>query len=170
MAFALDALAIAAQALVGKELGAGDTARVRAATDLMVRWGLVGGAVLGLLVIAFSGLLPGLFTSDPLLQHAITAGLIVAGLGQPLAGYVFVIDGVLIGAGDGPWLARAQVVTLAAYLPLALGLAAIGSWSVGTPPTQRIGSRPARKQAWTFFAIGTSRTPRSAPSSLAPMS
>lgn len=150
MAFALDALAIAAQALVGKELGAGDTARVRAATDLMVRWGLVGGAVLGLLVIAFSGLLPGLFTSDPLLQHAITAGLIVAGLGQPLAGYVFVIDGVLIGAGDGPWLARAQVVTLAAYLPLALGLAAIGSWIVGTPPTP-VGEVNAVRWLWFAF-------------------
>ena len=47
---------------------------------------------------------------------------------QPLSGFVFVIDGVLIGAGDGRWLAGAMLVTLAAYLPLVLGVRAMGDW------------------------------------------
>ena len=50
--------------------------------------------------------------------------LLVAALGQPVAGVVFVLDGVLIGAGDGRYLARAGLVTLVAYAPVALLLAA----------------------------------------------
>ena len=40
LAFALDALAIAAQALIGKELGASRPAAVRELTGTMVRWGI----------------------------------------------------------------------------------------------------------------------------------
>jgi len=46
--------------------------------------------------------------------------LVVAALVQPVSGVVFVLDGVLIGAGDGAYLAWAGLVTLLAYLPLAL--------------------------------------------------
>ncbi|MGL5930255.1 MAG: MATE family efflux transporter, partial [Dermatophilaceae bacterium] len=56
----------------------------------------------------------------------------------PLSGYVFVVDGVLIGAGDGRWLARAMLATLAAYLPvvLAVHLAGRRLLDVGTPQGQ----------------------------------
>ena len=120
LAFALDALAIAAQALTGKALGAGDVAAARAATTTMIRWGIWGGATLGLLVLAVHSLLPALFTTDPAVRASLSAALIVVALGQPLAGYVFVVDGVLIGAGDGRWLAAAMAATLVLYLPLAL--------------------------------------------------
>lgn len=121
LVFALDALAIAAQALTGKGLGAGDAGAVRTATRTMVRWGVGGGAVLGLGLLAVSQVLPGLFSPDPAVQQAIAAALVVIALGQPLAGFVFVLDGVLIGAGDGRWLAGAMVLNLLAYLPI-LGL------------------------------------------------
>jgi putative MATE family efflux protein len=120
LAFALDALAIAAQALTGKALGAGDVAAARAATTTMIRWGVWGGAVLGLLVLGVHSLLPALFTTDPAVRSALSAALIVVAIGQPLAGYVFVVDGVLIGAGDGRWLAKAMAATLVLYLPLAI--------------------------------------------------
>ena len=55
--------------------------------------------------------------------------LLVAALGQPLAGVVFVLDGVLIGAGDGRYLAWAGVVVLLAYAPLTL--AAVAWWDAG---------------------------------------
>ena len=51
--------------------------------------------------------------------------LLVAALGQPIAGVVFVLDGVLIGAGDGRYLAWGGLLVLAAYAPAAL-LAAAG--------------------------------------------
>lgn len=120
LTFALDALAIAAQALTGKALGAGDTAGARAATTLMIRWGLIGGAVLGALVLALHTVLPHLFTSDPETQAALAAGLVVVALSQPISGWVFVLDGVLIGAGDTRWLAWAQLALLVAYVPVVL--------------------------------------------------
>jgi putative MATE family efflux protein len=118
-AFALDALAIAAQALTGRDLGAGDAERARSTTRRMVRWGIGAGVVLGGLLALASPWLPLLFSDQDAVRRGITAGLLVVALTAPLAGYVFVLDGVLIGAGDGPYLARAGVWALLAYLPLA---------------------------------------------------
>lgn len=126
LAFSLDALAIAAQALTGRALGAGDIASARSATRTMLWWGVLGGGVLGLLVLATHSVLPALFSADPAVQSALAAALVVVGLSQPIAGFVFVLDGVLIGAGDGLWLAAAQVVVLALYLPLIMAVRASG--------------------------------------------
>ncbi|HKX68183.1 MAG TPA: MATE family efflux transporter [Intrasporangium sp.] len=126
LAFALDALAIAAQAIVGRSLGAGDREGVRSAMRTMIRWGVWGGLAIGLVVVALHGVLPPLFTGEQSVQSALSAALIVVGLGQAIAGYVFVIDGVLIGAGDGRWLAWGQVVSLVLYLPIVLALRSRG--------------------------------------------
>jgi Na+-driven multidrug efflux pump len=45
--------------------------------------------------------------------------LLVAALAQPLAGVVFVLDGVLIGAGDGRYLAWAGLAVLVVFAPAA---------------------------------------------------
>jgi putative MATE family efflux protein len=126
LVFALDALAIAGQALTGQALGAGDIARARSATRTMLRWGVLGGGVLGAFVLATHSVLPRLFTTDPAVQAVLASALIVVGLSQPISGFVFVLDGVLIGAGDGLWLALAQVVLLALYLPVILAVRATG--------------------------------------------
>ncbi|UJH70117.1 MATE family efflux transporter [Ornithinimicrobium sp. INDO-MA30-4] len=118
LAFALDALAIAGQAITGKYLGATDVKGAREATSTMVRWGIWFGVILGLLLIAFHQVIPLGFTNDPAVHAALAAALIVVGLGQPIAGIAFVLDGVLIGAGDAKWLSIAQTVMLVAYLPL----------------------------------------------------
>ena len=118
LAFALDALAIAAQALIGKELGASHPARARELTRTMIRWGVGFGVVTGVLLAVAAPWAGLLFTSDAGVQSALTAALWVLAVGQPLAGYVFVLDGVLIGAGDARYLAIAGVVNLAVYLPL----------------------------------------------------
>ncbi|MGZ4746118.1 MAG: MATE family efflux transporter [Oryzihumus sp.] len=122
LTFALDALAIAAQALTGKALGAADVAAARSATTTMLRWGAGAGVVLGALVLALHNLLPDLFSTDPAVRAALAAALGVVALSQPVSGGVFVLDGVLIGAGDGRWLAGAQVVLLALYLPAVLAV------------------------------------------------
>jgi putative MATE family efflux protein len=126
LAFALDALAIAGQALTGKALGAGDVAGARSATRTMLVWGVIGGGVLGILLLATHSALPRLFSSDPAVQSALAAALVVVALSQPIAGFVFVLDGVLIGAGDGRWLAYAQVGLLVLYLPLILTVRTAG--------------------------------------------
>ncbi|WP_323095615.1 MATE family efflux transporter [Intrasporangium sp. YIM S08009] len=126
LAFALDALAIAAQAITGHALGAGDREGVRVTMATMVRWGVWGGLAVGLAVAALHGVIPALFTNDPAVREALGAALVVVGLGQAVAGYVFVLDGVLIGAGDGRWLAWGMVLTFVAYLPVILTVRAWG--------------------------------------------
>ena len=115
----MDALGIAGQALTGASLGAGDTRRTRSLTATMTRWGLVAGVVIGVVLAAFHQLLPVLYTDDPAVHRAVAAGLLVVAAQQIVAGPAFVLDGVLIGAGDGRWLSGAQVVMLVVYLPMA---------------------------------------------------
>ncbi len=131
LAFALDAIAIAAQAITGRHLGAGDVAATRAVTDRMLQWGVVSGVVTGLALAAASPVLGPLFTDDPDVQSLLVPVLVVAALGQPVAGVVFVLDGVLIGAGDGPYLARAGVVVLLAHAPAVLLLPVVADGSLG---------------------------------------
>ena len=125
-AFALDALAIAAQALIGHRLGAGDLDTTRSILRRTLQWGVGAGAVIGVVIAAGGWWFALLFTSDPDVRVAIALGMAVAGLLMPIAGWVFVLDGVLIGAGDGRYLAAAGVVTLVAYAPVAL---AVRTWA-----------------------------------------
>ncbi|MEO7016582.1 MAG: MATE family efflux transporter, partial [Leifsonia sp.] len=67
----------------------------------------------------------GLFTSDPAVASLLPVALIIVGVGAPLGGYVFVLDGVLIGAGDSRYLAITGLANVAVFVPLAL---AAGAW------------------------------------------
>lgn len=125
LAFALDALAIAAQAITGRALGAGDVEGTRRLTRRMVQWGWGAGIASGLLLAASSPFLGPLFSPDSDVHRLLVPVLLVAALGQPIAGVVFVLDGVLIGAGDGRYLAWAGLGVLALYAPAAI-LAALG--------------------------------------------
>ncbi|MEU8711101.1 MATE family efflux transporter [Streptomyces sp. NPDC048663] len=126
LAFALDAIAIAGQAIIGRYLGAGDTAGAREACRRMVQWGIATGVVLGLLVMAARPFFLPLFSSDPTVKDIALPALLIVALSQPISGVVFVLDGVLMGAGDGPYLAGAMVVTLAVFTPVALLVPAFG--------------------------------------------
>ncbi|WP_189929046.1 MATE family efflux transporter [Streptomyces sulfonofaciens] len=120
LAFALDAIAIAGQAIIGRYLGAADTRGARDACRRMVQWGIASGVVLGLLVIVARPLFLPLFTSDAAVRNTALPALVMIAVSQPICGIVFVLDGVLMGAGDGPYLAGAMLVTLAVFTPAAL--------------------------------------------------
>lgn len=120
LAFTLDAVAIAAQALTGRALGSGDVVGTRALTQRMIRWGLCSGVVTGLALAACSPVVGRLFTGDDAVVSALASALLIAALAQPAAGVVFVLDGVLIGAGDGRYLAWGGLAVLIGYAPLAL--------------------------------------------------
>ncbi|ARZ69047.1 multidrug transporter MatE [Streptomyces albireticuli] len=126
LAFALDAIAIAGQAIIARYLGADDPAGARAVCRRMVQWGTVSGVVLGVLVVAARPLFIPLFTSDAAVRDALLPALLVVAVSQPVAGVVFVLDGVLMGAGDGPYLAWAMLVVLAVFAPAALLVPALG--------------------------------------------
>ncbi len=119
LALGMDALAIAGQALLGRHLGAGSVDMARAVTWQMTRWGIGLGVVLMVLVLLVRTWVPGLFGEDPAVQALVAGALVVVALQQPLAGVVFVLDGVLLGAGDARFLVVAQVIALAAFAPAA---------------------------------------------------
>lgn len=133
LGMAFDALAVAGQALIGLELGDGDergVRRVRAVQQRLQRWGVLLGAAL---TVAFAAVAPWLgraFTSDAAVLAALTPGFVAMGLTLPLAGYVFVLDGILIGAGDGRYLAIASVINLVVMAPwmLLVGWAHTAGW------------------------------------------
>jgi putative MATE family efflux protein len=130
LAFVLDALGISAQTLVGTSLGrageAGDPAATRRLADRLVRWGLVYGLATGVVLLACATVLAHLFTADPRVLDLLPPVLVVAAVAQPVAGVVFVLDGILIGADDGPFLAAAQGIVLAAFAPAAAWAVAAG--------------------------------------------
>ncbi|MET9433533.1 MATE family efflux transporter [Streptomyces sp. NPDC006551] len=126
MAFALDAIAIAGQAIIGRYLGAEDPDGARQVCRRMVQWGVVSGLVLGALIVVSRPLFIPLFTSDTTVQNTLLPALLVVALSQPIAGVVFVLDGVLMGAGDGPYLAWAMLLTLAVFAPVALLVPVLG--------------------------------------------
>lgn len=120
LTFALDALAIACQALIGRHLGASDSSGARGVMRRALGWGCVQAVVLGIILVAARPAIIRLFTTDPAIIHQLMSALIVLACLQPLASVVFVLDGVLIGAGDTRYLALAGLFVVACHLPLLL--------------------------------------------------
>ena len=117
-ALALDAVAIAAQSLVGAALGAGDAVLARDVARRVTVAGGVAGVGFALLAAAGAGVVPGWFTGDPAVraQAAIVWPWFVALM--PFAGVVYALDGVLIGAGDVRFLRNITLLsTSVGFLP-----------------------------------------------------
>ena len=120
LALALDAIAISAQAMIGRLLGAGDPDGARAAARRMLEWGIVAGVVFGVLVAATRTFVAPLFTDDTAVRNLALEVLWLVALLQPINAMVFVLDGVLIGAGDARYLAGAMfAATFLVFVPAA---------------------------------------------------
>jgi Na+-driven multidrug efflux pump len=129
LALVLDAVAIAAQVMVGRMLGAGDGAGARAAAARMIGWSVVLGALFGVLLLALGDAIPHLFTSDDaVVAEAREIWWLFAAL-MPLNGAVFALDGILIGAGDTRFLMWGMLAASAVYIPIAL-LALDQGWGI----------------------------------------
>jgi Na+-driven multidrug efflux pump len=123
----MDAIAIAAQAIVGRYLGASQPGVVRALLRRMLAWGVGIGVAAGLVVWLAHPLYLGWFTPDSAVRALAGQVLVVFALVTPVSGVVFVLDGVLIGAGDARYLAAASLINLVVYLPLAIAVALTGA-------------------------------------------
>jgi putative MATE family efflux protein len=129
LALVLDALAIAAQVMVGRLLGAGDGARARAAAVRVILWSAVVGGGFALVLLALADVLPHAFTGDErVVERAEEVWWLFAAL-MPLNGVVFALDGILIGAGDTRFLMWGMLVSAAVYVPVAL-LALDRGWGI----------------------------------------
>lgn len=121
-ALALDAIAIAGQALIGRYLGADDPETARAAGRRMLEIGGGAGIVSALLVLSVQPFLPDLFSNDD--EVVALAGFLLLWVAvlQPVNALAFVLDGLLIGAGDMRFLAVAMVGALACIVPVAVAV------------------------------------------------
>ncbi|MEU5372208.1 MATE family efflux transporter [Streptomyces sp. NPDC005951] len=162
-AFALDAIAIAGQAIIGRYLGADDEKGARDACRRMVEWGIGCGIVLGVLIVLARPLFIPLFTSDPSVKDTLLPALLVVAVSQPIAGVVFVLDGVLMGAGDGRYLAWAMLVTLAVFAPVALLVPTLGGgltalwWAMTLMMTVRLITLWLRTRSGRWIVTGATR-------------
>jgi putative MATE family efflux protein len=121
LALLLDAVAIAGQVIVGRMLGAGDPDGAYAAAVRMIGWSVVVGAVFAALLLPLRDVLPRAFTHDPaVIAEAKDVWLLFA-LMQPIAGAVFALDGILIGASDTSYLMWSMLAaSFLVYIPIAL--------------------------------------------------
>ena len=117
-AYVLDALAIAAQALAGFTAGTGERGAMRPLLRTLSRWGVYFGVAVGVALAITAPWITRIFTTDQGVIDDATVAIIVSAFFQPVAGYVFLLDGVLIGAGRGRYLAVAAVINLVVYAPL----------------------------------------------------
>jgi MATE family, multidrug efflux pump len=110
LALVLDSIAIAGQIIVGRELGAGRTERAYEAGARMIWISVAAGGAFALAMLALASVLPRIFTSDASVLDETALLWPLFALMQPLNGAVFALDGILIGASDGPFLAYSMVV------------------------------------------------------------
>lgn len=115
LALALDAVAIAAQAMVGTLLGAGDAPRALIVGRRLAGWGLVLGVGAAAVIGITARRLPHLFTNDVEVIGIAADLLLILALALPVAGLTFALDGILIGAGDLRYLSRAMMVSAASF-------------------------------------------------------
>ncbi|HEX2144847.1 MAG TPA: MATE family efflux transporter [Glycomyces sp.] len=132
-ALALDAVAIAAQALIGADLGAGRPDTARASAKRLTAVGFGYGAVFLLAVLASLPILPDLFSSENAVHEQLGYVWPWLVLLLPVAGVVFALDGVLIGAGDLRFMRNMTVISIASGLPftwltLVFGWGLTGIW------------------------------------------
>jgi putative MATE family efflux protein len=129
LALVLDALAIAAQVMVGRMLGAHDAAGARAASRRIIGWSVVVGAAFAVVLLALGDLVPRAFTDDPeVVEQAHKVWPLFAAM-LPANGAVFALDGILIGAGDTRFLMWGMLAAAAVYVPVAL-LALANDWGI----------------------------------------
>ena len=132
LSLTLDAVAIAAQALIATHLGAGELGRARAVGERLISLGVYVGVALGVALLLLAPVLAGLFTEAPEVEALATQLLVWIALLQPVGAIAFTLDGILIGASDTGFLAIAMVgatVVFVASMLLLYGANA-GVWSL----------------------------------------
>ena len=130
LALVLDAVAIAGQAMIGRLLGAGSADDARSAAARMVQWGIGAGVLFAVVVLVLRPVLVPVFTDDAAVRSSALDVLVIVALLQPVNAIVFVLDGVLIGAGDLRYLAKAMAISgLGVFLPAAFF---VSRWSNAT--------------------------------------
>ena len=132
LALITDALAIAAQAMIGSTVGAGgEGGDVAGINRRLWSWGLAVGVALGVAVVLLRPALS-LFSDDPVVLDQARQALWVLAALQPIGALVFVGDGIYLGAGRFSFLASSTVAAaVAAVAVFAIVVSVNGTlWAV----------------------------------------
>jgi len=129
LALVLDAIAIAGQIIVARELGAGSTEAAYAASERMIWLSVLVGTVFAAALAAGVDVVPHAFTGDGEVLDEVGALWPLFALTLPFAGAVFALDGILIGASDGPYLAASMGLAFVACAA-ALGATLVAGWGI----------------------------------------
>jgi putative MATE family efflux protein len=123
----LDSTAIAAQALVGRLLGAGQVDAAQALGRRLLWAGTWLGIAFAVILAAGSAVVPRAFTSDPAVidkAHVLWPFLVAM---MPFNGWVFALDGILLGAGDLRFMRNVSAAAaVLGYVPITLATAEFG--------------------------------------------
>jgi putative MATE family efflux protein len=164
LALVLDSLAIAAQSLVGAALGRDDDREARGLAWQVTGYGLVFGCGLGVVFAALSGVLPHVFTSDSSVLGEIPHAWWFFVALQPIAGVVFALDGVLLGAGDAAFLRTATLLAAGVgflpfvWLSFAFDWGLAGIWlGLSLFMVVRLGAVVARTRSGRWAVVGAVR-------------
>jgi putative MATE family efflux protein len=114
-----EAFAIASQAMVGHALGAAEPATAKVLSRRALAWGLGSGLAMAFLLLALRPVYIPIFTTDPEVRDLIWSLVVVVSVSQPVGALLYVLDGILIGAGDTRYLAWTMLAALLTFLPLA---------------------------------------------------
>jgi putative MATE family efflux protein len=129
LALVLDSVAIAGQVIVGRMLGAGDPDGAHASAVRMIGWSAIVGAAFAIVLLPLADVVPRVFTSDPVVLHEAAELWPYFVLMQPLAGAVFALDGILIGAGDTAYLMWSMIAASGLFITLA-SVALARDWGI----------------------------------------
>jgi len=109
--FALDSVAVAAQALLPMALATGGPGSARWVSVRLLLWGFAGGLLTGTVLAVSAASVPAIFTSSQDVQAAAAPLILLLAALQPLAGLVFTWDGMFQGLTDYAYLAVAMAVS-----------------------------------------------------------
>ena len=130
----LDALAVAAQAMIGRRLGASQGHLVHDVVTRLLRLSWWYGLIVGGITMLLAPIAPQVFSQQTDVQHLLMVCLLMIGVHQPLAATVFLLDGVLTGSGDSKFIAFVLTMAMLTFLPMAWAVlhwnwGVVGLWS-----------------------------------------
>jgi putative MATE family efflux protein len=130
LSFTMDAYAVAAAAMIGKDLGAGERPAARILSNRLLALGFLTGIGLSVLVLVSAPLVASLFSLEPAVSDDLSTIYWFVIVLQPLTALVYVWDGIGVGASAFKYLAASMVVAGAASVAtiLAIGDTLTGIW------------------------------------------
>lgn len=130
LSFVLDSYAVAAEAMVGTDLGGGAVSAARRVSNRLLALGFVTGCVLSLALVLTAPLMPTAFSAEPAVASGLRSIYPFVIMLQPLTALVYVWDGIGIGASAFGYLGASMVVAsvLCIATLLVVGSTLVGVW------------------------------------------